>query len=73
VRSLTWSDRPVDGAVYAQCSAHGAARLAQVVLEGSDLATVRWTERRGRVAPGQSVVFYDDAHPDEVVGGGIAA
>ncbi|HAZ56483.1 MAG TPA: tRNA 2-thiouridine(34) synthase MnmA, partial [Acidimicrobiaceae bacterium] len=47
-----------------QTSAHGSSDPA--VLDG-DL--VRWSEPHMRVAPGQSVVFYDG---DEVLGGSIA-
>lgn len=66
---LTWVDaeRPVAGTVWAQSSAHGQPVRAQV--EGS---TVRFAERQRRVAPGQSVVFYDGGAGDEVLGGGIA-
>ena len=50
--------------VSAQTSAHG--RPGGATLDGS---IVRWDEPRPRVAPGQSVVLYDD---DVVVGGGVA-
>ena len=64
LEQLTWSDRPVQGAVLAQCSAHGAPRPARV-HDG----VLTWDEPQRRVAPGQAVVLYDG---DEVVGGGIA-
>jgi tRNA-specific 2-thiouridylase len=64
VAGLTWVAGPVDGALAAQCSAHGVPRHGRV--EGGDVVFAR-PERR--VAPGQSVVLYDG---DEVVGGGIA-
>jgi tRNA-uridine 2-sulfurtransferase len=49
-----------------QCSAHGTAVPA--LLDGD---IVRWNSPQRRVAPGQSVVFFDptDAY---VLGGGIA-
>jgi tRNA-specific 2-thiouridylase len=66
-----WADRPVTGAVLAQCSAHSVPVAATVEShDGSgSLVTVRWDEPQRRVAPGQSVVLYDG---DEVLGGGIA-
>jgi tRNA-specific 2-thiouridylase len=57
--------------VFVQCSAHGAPASAR--LERGDHAAsvvVRWAEPHRRVAPGQSVVFYDG---DLVLGGGVAA
>jgi tRNA-specific 2-thiouridylase len=81
VHSMTWADRPVDGDLVVQCSAHGDVSPARVevldpgdhtigsALQGTGRATVGWLEPRPRVAPGQSVVLYDG---DTVVGGGIA-
>ncbi|HSH22519.1 MAG TPA: tRNA 2-thiouridine(34) synthase MnmA [Acidimicrobiales bacterium] len=66
VASLSWVDRPVDGAVLVQTSAHGTVRPATYDGESS---LVRFTEPTTRVAPGQSVVLY---HGDEVLGGGLA-
>ncbi len=60
-----WADGPVEGPVIVQCSAHGEPRQGH--LRGGDL---RWDAPQPRVAPGQSVVFYDG---DEVLGGAIAA
>ena len=48
-----------------QTSAHGTPRWAAVDPDG-----VQWDEPHRRVAPGQSVVFYEG---EEVVGGGLAA
>jgi tRNA-specific 2-thiouridylase len=62
---IVWAGAPVDGAVLAQCSAHGEPRDAAIA--GS---TVHFAEPQPRVAPGQSVVLYEG---DEVVGGGLAA
>jgi tRNA-specific 2-thiouridylase len=76
VRDVVWSDRPVTGEVLVQCSAHGVPRRAMIgPVEGRAGGSgaevrVRWATPERRVAPGQSVVFYDG---DEVVGGGIAA
>ena len=64
---MTWADGPVAGTVMAQCSAHGEARRAWLA---PDAASLRWAEPHPRVAPGQTVVFYDG---DEVVGSAVAA
>jgi tRNA-specific 2-thiouridylase len=64
-------------AVRAQSSAHGAAHAA--IVEPSDVAAadtpldtavVRWDDPIRRIAPGQTVAFYDG--DDRVVGSGIA-
>jgi tRNA-specific 2-thiouridylase len=65
LRDLVWADRPVEGEVLAQCSAHGEAAPA-AYREGR----LTWQRARRRVAPGQAVVLYRD---DEVIGGGIVA
>ena len=64
VRDLTWAAGPVQGPVLVQTSAHGTPGPA--TLDGDRL---RWHSPRRRVAPGQSVVFYEG---DEVLGGGLA-
>ena len=69
VRDVAWAAAAVQGPVLVQTSAHGAPRPA-VLDVGPDDARVRWRIPRQRVAPGQSVVFYEGA---EVLGGGIAA
>ena len=69
VAAMTWVDGPVSGSVRVQCSAHGEARRAHVVVRG-DLVRVDWVEPQRRIAPGQSVVFYDEAD-QRVLGGGI--
>jgi tRNA-specific 2-thiouridylase len=66
---VTWVDRPVNGAVRVQCSAHGEAREARIEVR-SDHVHVEWTDAQRRIAPGQSVVFYDDGDR-RVLGGGI--
>jgi tRNA-uridine 2-sulfurtransferase len=73
VEHVAWTDGPQRGPVRVQCSAHGATATATIELSG-DTRTVEvtWDDPERRVAPGQSVVFYDAA--DRVVlGGGIAA
>ena len=72
VEHVGWTDAPVSGPVRVQCSAHGATATATATLAGGDSVQVTWDAPQRRVAPGQSVVFYDAA--DRVVlGGGIAA
>jgi tRNA-specific 2-thiouridylase len=73
VGDLTWVDGAVGGEVLVQCSAHGVPRRATIELgagAGSGVV-VRWHEPQRRVAPGQSVVFYDRSDRF-VLGGGIA-
>lgn len=62
---LAWVGAAVPGSLLAQVSAHGVPRRARV-----DGTAVVFDEPGRRVAPGQSVVLYDD---DVVVGGGVAA
>jgi tRNA-specific 2-thiouridylase len=66
VGNVVWADQPYTGDVMVQCSAHGSAIPAR--LEGD---TVRWRNPQRRVAPGQSVVFFDSGDR-YVLGGGIA-
>ena len=73
VTAVAWTDGVVDGTVRVQCSAHGAshpARIAVADAHGTDVA-VQWAAPQRRVAPGQSVVFYD-ADDRRVLGGGVA-
>jgi tRNA-specific 2-thiouridylase len=71
---VVWNEHVVEGALLAQTSAHGEPKPAHVVV-GRDgggagrVVRVTWAEPQRRVAPGQSVVLYEN---DEVVGGGIA-
>jgi tRNA-specific 2-thiouridylase len=67
LRDLCWVDSPVDDTVLVQCSAHGAVQPAVVAGE-----TLHWSVPQRRVAPGQSVVFYD-ASDTIVLGGAIVA
>ena len=67
VDGLTWTDEPVAGEVLVQSSAHGAVAAAFLDTEG----TLTWQQPQRRVAPGQSLVFYD-LDDRCVLGGGIA-
>jgi tRNA-specific 2-thiouridylase len=75
VEHVTWVDEAVDGAVLAQCSAHGTARPATLSPVGAPRpgasVEIAWAEPQRRVAPGQTVVFYDLADR-RVLGGGVA-
>lgn len=52
----------------AQTSAHGVPVTVAAIEEVADGVEVRWSASHRRVAPGQSIVVYDD---DMVLGGGI--
>jgi tRNA-specific 2-thiouridylase len=73
VDHVVWTDEPHVGPVRVQCSAHGATSPATLAFD-DDTRTVEvtWDVPQRRVAPGQSVVFYDVAD-QLVLGGGIAA
>ncbi len=78
VASPSWTDGPVDGAVLVQVSAHGEPRPAVLAAgpaadpaAGAGGVEVRWLTPQRRVAPGQSVVFYDRTDRC-VLGGGVA-
>jgi tRNA-specific 2-thiouridylase len=64
IEDLAWSDRPVDGSLSIQCSAHGRTRAGQVVEDA-----IVWEEAQPLVAAGQSVVLYAG---EVVVGGALA-
>ena len=73
VDRVTWVDEPVAGSVLVQCSAHGERRPASIDADagaGNGAIAVAWAEPQRRVAPGQSVVFYN-ASDTSVLGGGI--
>jgi tRNA-specific 2-thiouridylase len=73
VEHVVWTDRPQAGRVRVQCSAHGATSLATIAVDDDPRTLqVTWDAPQRRVAPGQSVVFYDAADR-LVLGGGIAA
>ena len=68
--SPTWVDQPVSGEVLVQMSAHGATVPAVIEPDDTGVA-IDWHEPQRRVAPGQSIVFYDLA--DRCVLGGATA
>ena len=69
VADIGWTHGATEGQVLVQTSAHGEPAEASLVPAGEDRVRVDWTRPRPRVAPGQSVVFYEGAR---VVGGGTA-
>ena len=70
VTDVSWVDEPHAGEVLVQCSAHGAPHPATIAPAHGGI-DVTWTVPQRRVAPGQSVVFYDPS--DRIVyGGGLA-
>jgi tRNA-specific 2-thiouridylase len=71
VGDMVWSHEPSEGEVRVQCSAHGATNVATAsVIDGE--VHLRWHTPQRRVAPGQSVVFYDPTNTF-VLGGAVAA
>ncbi len=73
VRQLEWTDQPVTGAFAVQASAHGTPVPANLVSAEDGSLEVRWGTPVRRIAPGQSLVFYDQGpHGEVVVGGGVA-
>jgi tRNA-uridine 2-sulfurtransferase len=70
VDGVTWVDGTVEGEVLVQCSAHGRALPATVAAGAGNGVEVTWAEPQRRIAPGQSVVFYDRTDT-RVLGGGI--
>jgi tRNA-specific 2-thiouridylase len=72
VHSTTWVDGPAAGDVLVQCSAHGEPHAARIRPTVGGHVDVRWNDPQRRVAPGQSVVFYD-LTDTKVLGGGIAS
>ena len=74
VSSVTWVDQPASGPLLVQCSAHGVPRAAVIDstgAQGDTIIDVQWDDPQRRIAPGQSVVFYD-LTDTTVLGGGIA-
>ncbi len=69
--ACSWVDGPFEGEGLVQCSAHGEARPARVELT-SHGPEVRWHEPQRRVAPGQSIVVYEQTGLF-VLGGGLAS
>lgn len=70
IDAVTWVDAPVAAEVLVQCSAHGATRPANIRPSDGGML-VEWAEPQQRIAPGQSVVFYD-LDDRRVLGGGTA-
>jgi tRNA-specific 2-thiouridylase len=70
VATPTWVDAPVEGDVLVQTSAHGTPHRATIEVT-TESVRVRMHDPQRRVAPGQSVVFYD-VDDRCVLGGGIA-
>jgi tRNA-uridine 2-sulfurtransferase len=73
LHTVTWVDEawPDGAAAIAQCSAHGVPVGCVLTRDGEGL-TVRFDETQRRIAPGQTVALYDPAHPEWVIGSGIA-
>ncbi|MEQ8435869.1 MAG: tRNA 2-thiouridine(34) synthase MnmA [Ilumatobacter fluminis] len=78
VADVVWTDVPHDGPVLVQASAHGATHPADVTVSDvtadvtdDGVVRVRWHRPQRRIAPGQSIVFYDGTDT-RVLGGGIA-
>ena len=71
VERVSWTDAPVTGHVLVQSSAHGEARGATLDTDGGSVR-LTWHRPQRRIAPGQSVVFYDRTDT-RVLGGGTAA
>jgi tRNA-specific 2-thiouridylase len=71
VTDVSWVDALRTGDVLVQCSAHGAPQPATIEPSGGGIA-VSWRSPQRRVAPGQSVVFYDPSDRF-VYGGGLSA
>ncbi len=72
VDAVTWADQPVSGPVHVQGSAHGVAEPADLELDpgSADRLAITWATPQRKIAPGQSLVFYDG---DQVIGGGLAS
>lgn len=70
VANTSWVHDPVAGRVRVQASAHGATKFAEISPSVDGCVDVRWDEPQRRIAPGQSVVFYDEGDR-RVLGGGI--
>ena len=70
---VVWSHEPlpIGSSVMVQSSAHGAARPGVLEVAAHDTFAVRFAEPQRRVAPGQSVVLYNQ-DDRVVVAGGIA-
>lgn len=78
VNDIIWSDAQdvqrlrTTSDVLVQSSAHGAAIPATVEILTTNSVRIVWSEAQRRIAPGQSVVFYNMTNT-HVLGGGIAS
>ena len=63
-------DEPVETSLSVQCRAHGQVSEGRVVCDEVGNNYIFWNEPQPRVAPGQSIVFYEG---DIVVGGATAS
>ena len=78
VEEVTWAAGgvvpldPAGLACEAQCSAHGRPLPCRLEAGDGTALTVRFDRPARRVAPGQTVAFYDGDEPDIVLGSGIA-
>lgn len=70
VGQVTWVHGPVVGRVLVQSSAHGEPVVGDIAVDDEGIVEVTWQLRQSRVAPGQSMVFYD-ADDCFVIGGGL--
>lgn len=70
VDSPAWGASPFEGNVLVQCSAHGEPKAGSIAFDGESVV-VTWSTPERRIAPGQSVVFYDSTDT-YVIGGGTA-
>ncbi len=68
---MSWTHAAQEGTVKAQVSAHGVAQAAYARVTG-EVVVVEWHVPQRQVAPGQSVVLYDETDT-YVLGGGIAS
>jgi tRNA-specific 2-thiouridylase len=71
VDAVTWVDGSAEGPHLVQSSAHGEPVAATIETVADGVVKVVWDEPQRRIAPGQSVVFYDLADV-RVIGGGVA-
>jgi len=76
VKKLSWpyanDHQLLDGAtVLVQGSAHGARSSGRIIMSG-DTCRIEWDRAQRRIAPGQTVVFYDETDA-VVLGGGIVS
>jgi len=71
VADVAWVDEPPMNGVRVQSSAHGRTAAARVDSIDDSVVRITWESPQRRIAPGQSVVFYD-VDDQFVLGGGVA-